>query len=286
MNDSATLIDIPEEPIGKKQLNDSATLIDIPEEPKILKKTRSIAAEFHEKPTFIVNPDSIESKEKSQIFFSAPQINNVKDRSQLSTESNTKHKQELNLEIKPYHSVRALESWQNLSPNLLWQELLARIISKGIGRLYLQQHHNYGRILCSQDGVVQSSLDKVPIAVYDGVIKEIKIMAKLPLNRIKKSQKVALKRYYNHEKVLLRIEFMIGNFGEEATIQVLRGQALKFYEQRQVDKSLEQAIYLGQKLEKTIGKIKKCRESTNTGDLTTLKIIMQQINKQLESLEF
>ncbi|VEP12920.1 Type II secretory pathway, ATPase PulE/Tfp pilus assembly pathway, ATPase PilB [Hyella patelloides LEGE 07179] len=285
LNNSATLIDLPEEAKSNSSLNNSATLIDLPEQ----QEATPSAKELYERPTFIVNnkQEKITNKEEqSQIFFSEPQINNVEVTNNTSICTHKKSEQNIHLALKANYSASPLESLINLPPESLWQELLSRIVSKGIGRLYLQQHHNYGRILCCQDGIVQSSLDKVPLALFEEIIKEIKMMAKLPLTKLKKAQKVALQRYYNHERVLLRIEFLIGKLGEEITLQVLRGQALKFYEQSQADKTLDQAIYLAQKLEKSLKKIRRCQNSANVGDLSTLKAIMRQVEKQLNLLEF
>ena len=108
----------------------------------------------------------------------------------------------------------------------------------------------------------------------------------MPLTPLEKNKKLAIQKYYNYERILLRIEFFVGKFGEEITIQVLRGQALKFYEQQQADKTIEQAIYLGQKLEKTLKKIKKCQSSADVVDLSSLKAIMRQVEKQFDLLDF
>ena len=149
----------------------------------------------------------------------------------------------------------------------------------------MQKQHRYGRIICSNNGVIQFSLDNVTHSLFEEIIKEIKNMVKMPLNSLEQSKKIAVQRYYNYERILLRIEFFVGKFGEEITIQVLRGQALRFYEQRQADKTIEQAIYLGQKLEKTLKKIRKCQSAADVVDLSSLKAIMRQVEKQFNLLD-
>jgi type II secretory ATPase GspE/PulE/Tfp pilus assembly ATPase PilB-like protein len=285
LDHTGTLIDIPpEHHVSQQSLDHTGTLIDLTEE----QIQNSSIPSLHDRPTFIVSNNSEiapKNKENLQLFFSEPQINNITEpNNKLSNSPITLDRSQI-LSIKNNYFDRPLDYFKNSPPNILWQELLSRILAKGIGRLYLQQHHNYGRIICSQDGIVQSSLDKVAIAVFEGVIKEIKMLAKLPLTKLDKPKKVAIQKFYNSERILLRIEFMIGQFGEEITLQVLRGQALQFYEQRQVSKNLDQAIYLGQKLEKTLKKMRICQGSVDTSDLSALKVIMRQVEKQLKLLE-
>jgi type II secretory ATPase GspE/PulE/Tfp pilus assembly ATPase PilB-like protein len=285
LDHTGTLIDIPpEHHVSQQSLDYTGTLIDIPPE----QIQNSSIPSLHDRPTFIVNNNSEiapKNQENLQLFFSEPQINNITNQKNKFDNSPIILDRNQIFNVKNNYFDKPLDYFKNSPPNILWQELLSRILAKGIGRLYLQQHHNYGRIICSQDGIVQSSLDKVAIAVFEGVIKEIKMLAKLPLTKLDKPKKVAIQKFYNSERILLRIEFLIGQFGEEITLQVLRGQALQFYEQRQVSKNLDQAIYLGQKLEKTLKKMRMCQGSVDTSDLSALKVIMRQVEKQLKLLE-
>ena len=282
-HNSPTLFDIPKEEITAKPSHNSPTLFDIPKEAVENYSEQNI----HERATFIVENKNELNREKvpSQILFSEPQINNIEFHHNTFVETKPPLDRNQVLNISTDNLDRPTEQLKSLPSELLWEELLARILTEGIGRLYLQKHARYGRIICSNNGVIQFSLDNVAFSLFEGIIKEIKKMAKMPLTVLKKNQKLAIQKYYNHERILLRIEFFVGKFGEEITIQVLRGQALRFYEQRQADKTIEQAIYLGQKLEKTLKKIRKCQSATDVVDLSSLKAIMRQVEKQLNLLD-
>ena len=188
-------------------------------------------------------------------------------------------------EPTPAISPLTREALSVLSPRQLWQELLIKILDAGIGRLYFERNQHCGRILCSQDGVVQSSLNNVSLPILQALINEVKTLARVPLEQLKKPKKVAIEKHYQQERLLLRIEMFPSKWGDEITIQVLRGKALKFYEQRQVKKMTEQALTLAQKLEKTLTKMRVCFDSAEIGDLSELQKIQQEINRQLKLLE-
>lgn len=257
---------------------------------------------LHDRPTLIVNginssadeikpPPSAMSfeYENSRIFSSQPQIDNTLFNQVATDNSFVQHSEEKKISPpvieEPVQPDNPIQGLIDLPPKLLWQELLSGAISGGIGRLFFRQLATHGHIMCSRDGVIQSSLEDVPLDVFSEVVKEIKKMAKLPLTKLKKNKKVALQKFHDQERVLLRGEFFIGEFGDEITLQVLRGQALHFYEQRQVDKTLKKAIYLGRQLEKTLRKIKMCSTSAELGDLHVLKETLKQVDKRLRLLD-
>lgn len=197
-----------------------------------------------------------------------------------SLQSNTKPQQSANrLEIEPQHLSKSVDFLANLTPQQLWQELLARILNGGIGRLYLERYPEYGRIIWSQDGVVQSSLNEVSIQVFQAIINQIKALAKLPPIPVDKHKKVAIEKYYQQERLLLRLEVFPGQCGEELTLQVLRGQALQYYEQKQIKKMTEQALNLAEQLEKTLKRITTCATSSELEDWQSI-IEMQQLMMQ------
>ena len=177
------------------------------------------------------------------------------------------------------------EAFSILSPRQLWQELLTTILNGGIGRLYLERDRDRGRILWSQEGVVQSSFDNVSLPILQALINEVKTLARVPREQLKKPKKIAIEKHHQQERLLLRIEMFPGQWGDEITIQVLRGKALKFYEQRQMKKMTEQALNLAQKLEKTLTKMRVCFDSAEIGDLSELQKVQQEINRQLKLLD-
>lgn len=142
-----------------------------------------------------------------------------------------------NLPILPTQSPEILSSIEllpTLPPKKLLEELLQRILAGGIGRLYLERQAYEGRILWSDNGVLQSILDKLPLSVFQGVLNELKRFASLPVTTVAEPKQVEKEYIYQKNRLLLRLRVMPGIYGEEATLQVLRGAALKFYQQQQL----------------------------------------------------
>jgi type II secretory ATPase GspE/PulE/Tfp pilus assembly ATPase PilB-like protein len=172
-----------------------------------------------------------------------------------------------------------------LDPAQLWQEVYNKMLGGGIGRLYLERLSDRGRIFCSQNGIIQFSLDRVSPSVYKAILNQVKILAKLSSDPLKERKKLAIEKYHEGERLLLRLEMFPSRWGEEGTIQVLRGKALSFYEQKQAQKMSEQALGLAIKLEKIVRKMSTYFTSEDIGDLSALLEIQNKINQHLKSLQ-
>ncbi|MDJ0574395.1 MAG: hypothetical protein QNJ65_04425 [Xenococcaceae cyanobacterium MO_234.B1] len=281
----------PQQPSGS-ELDYSLTLTDIPPTPP----NNSNTPNLHDRPTLIVDPQEESTLNSNPIedaisifqpaiVSSEPQITNSNSPELNHYQLNQIESNPSLLEVKARYINGSVDTLSSLAPQQLWQELLARILDGGIGRLYLERQANHGRIIWSRDGVIQSSLERVEIPIFEHIIQEIKILGKQPLTPIEKPKKVATEKFYNQERVLLRIEFFLNQYGEEITIQVLRGKALKFYEQRQVKRMMEQAVSLSQKLEKILKKMIFCTRSGELDDISSLKAIYEQIEVQIKLLE-
>jgi type II secretory ATPase GspE/PulE/Tfp pilus assembly ATPase PilB-like protein len=135
-----------------------------------------------------------------------------------------------------------------LPPKKLLEELLGRILAGGIGRLYLERQPYEGKILWSNNGVLQSVLDKLPLSVFQGVLNELKRFVSLPVNTVAEPKQVEKECVYQQKRLLLRLRIMPGIYGEEATLQVLRGAALKFYQQQQLMRLGRDALGISQQL--------------------------------------
>ncbi|MEL6384559.1 MAG: hypothetical protein AAFQ89_19295, partial [Cyanobacteria bacterium J06626_18] len=119
-----------------------------------------------------------------------------------------------------------------LSPKALMQALLGQVLGEGIGRLYFERPGSTGRILWSKDGILQAVLESIDAQLFQGVINEFKLLTHLSLIAVKKPKQVEIERMYEGERILLRLRVMPNAYGEEATLQVLRGTALRFYQQQ------------------------------------------------------
>jgi type II secretory ATPase GspE/PulE/Tfp pilus assembly ATPase PilB-like protein len=195
------------------------------------------------------------------------------------------------LEIQAKHLSSPVEVLASLSAEDLLQELLARVLLGGIGRLYFECHAQYGRVLWSQDGVLQSVLDSLPLPVFTRLITELKRFAQIPAVPITQARQAEIERLYDRNRVLLRFRFMPNQYGEEATLQVLRGAALRFYQRQQMTKLKRDALGIAKQLQTKLNEIRDRAYAepglagTKFDALPALNQLLQSIEEQLDHLE-
>ncbi|MEM8603022.1 MAG: hypothetical protein AAGF24_04225 [Cyanobacteria bacterium P01_H01_bin.121] len=198
------------------------------------------------------------------------------------------------LNIEAYYLSSPIEVIKAFPPRNLLHELLGRVLLGGIGRLYFEHQEETGRILWSQSGVLQSVLDQLPTEVFEQVVDELKILAEIPRTPVQQAQHVELERIYKHSRLLLRFRFMPGRHGETVTLQVLRGEALKFYEQQKVDRLGSDALSIAQQLQQKLDEIRNHRrgdvqvtnpDSQPGTSLEALQRMLTNLNQQLKDLE-
>ncbi|NEQ51786.1 MAG: hypothetical protein F6K11_16865 [Leptolyngbya sp. SIO3F4] len=179
------------------------------------------------------------------------------------------------------------------SPKALTQSLLKRIITQeGIGRLYLERQSTNCRILWSKDGVMQAVVDNISHQLFQGVINELKRIMSLSLIPVRKAKQIEIERIHNQKRILLRFRVMPGTYGEEATLQILRGAALKFYQQQQMDNIGRDALGIARDLQQRIDELRTqaqrdldvqdTKKKTLPKIMTMLRQMEQQLNEIIE----
>lgn len=178
-----------------------------------------------------------------------------------------------------------------LTPKELTQILLKRIITQeGIGRLYLERQSAICRILWSKDGVVQSVVEDISPQLFQGVINELKRIMSLSLIPVRKPKQVEIERIYNQKRILLRFRIMPGDHGEEATLQILRGAALKFYQQQQIDNISRDALGIAHDLQQRIDELRTQAQrnldaqDTKQKTLPAIMTMLKQMEQQLHDI--
>lgn len=172
-----------------------------------------------------------------------------------------------------------------LPPKTLLNELLARVLERGIGRLYLERQASQGRILWSLDGIVQSIVEELPLSAFQGVLNELKRLSSLPAITLNQAKQVEIECLYQKQRLLLRLRVMPGMYGEEATLQVLRGAALKFYQQQQLTRITRDALGTSQQLNYKVRELQQ-RLTLNTKDLNPEQLeALDSLNEIVEDLE-
>lgn len=194
------------------------------------------------------------------------------------------------LNISVNHSSSPLETLVQLPPRVLLHELLGRVLVSGIGRLYFERQPHQGRILWSQNGVMQSVLDNLDANHFQGVLNELKRLMEMPLLPVKTTKQVEVERLYKGAQLLLRFRVIPGTHGEEATLQVLRGAALKFYQQQLIGSLGRDALGLAQKLQQRVHEIRdRARSELNLSRsqieaLPALRELLHQLDQQVEEI--
>lgn len=251
----------------------AATLFEIP--PEFLNQNKPL--NLDDKPTVIGgNPAELLAQEASQnnpeIAFGEAQI------SELIAETLGKVPQAL-------QEPETADFLPQLTPQLSWQKLLEKAFRHQSEYISLSRYSDHGSIVVSKNELTQSSIEQVPLPIFCSLIDEIKRMARLPQATSSHPKKVVLERFYEQERILLRLEFSLQEGIEKVGIQILRNQALKHYEQQQMDKVSEQALQLAKQLEKTLRRIQACFDSAELTNLRELQTVHSRINHQLRLLD-
>ena len=179
-----------------------------------------------------------------------------------------------------------------LPPRKILEELLARVLADGIGRLYLERLPYHGRILWSENGVVQSILEELQLCIFQGVLNEFKQFTDLPITKIAEAQQVEKEYLYQKQRLLLRLRVMPGMYGEEATLQVLRGAALKFYQNQQVSRLSQDALSISQQLSYKLQELQaKLLQSSNNNpekieSLKALNRLLKNLDRQIKYVSY
>jgi type II secretory ATPase GspE/PulE/Tfp pilus assembly ATPase PilB-like protein len=240
-------------------------------------------------------------QDRPTLIISSPKKLNIEDSNSLSIEENAnvldkkteKASFDRSLENIPSLEVQAIyleapaEFLTTLSPQLLWRELLGRMLGVGVGKLRFERQQDFGCITLSQNGVTHLSINKLDLQLFQGVLSEFKYLAKLPISFVREVRRGELLRCYKKEKLLLSWQISPSQFGEEAMLHVLRGNALKFYQQKQMDDIGEQALQLAKTLESKLNQIQTLREmnSAPIRQLASLRQVQTDISLYLRSLQ-
>ena len=193
------------------------------------------------------------------------------------------------LKLQATYISRPLSGLLTLPPPQLLQELLSRVLLSGIGRLFMEHQRDKGRILWTQEGVLQSVLDDLPLPLFNALVQELKHFFSLPFVPVERPKQIEMERLYNKNHILLLLQVNPGENGEEATLQVLRGEALNFYRQQKLADLSQDALTLAMQLQRKLNEIgDRFDPHLDPESLYTLPAIDQLIksmNQQIQALE-
>ncbi|MBE9095829.1 hypothetical protein IQ252_18445 [Tychonema sp. LEGE 07203] len=190
------------------------------------------------------------------------------------------------LDVEALHLSSPVEVLATLPAPQLLQELLGRVLLDGIGRLFFERPQSQGRILWSQDGVLKSIVEGIDPVLFEEVIDELKRLTDMPVSPIEHPKQVEVERIYQNTHLLLRLRVMAVGGKEEATLQVLRGAALRFYQQQQLSSLSRDALRLAEELQRKVNLMRdRTRLSPAPLDgLPALEKVIKNVDGQLEAL--
>ena len=178
-----------------------------------------------------------------------------------------------------------------LPPKVLMQALLDKVIGDGIGRLYLKHQAPSNRILWSRNGVLEGLIEPVDSQVLQAVINEFKKLTHVAVTPVTQPKQVEIERTQNGQRILLRLKIIPGVETEQATLQVLRGAALQFHQQQQMDRlgrhALDAAQILQQRLNAMRDRARKSLDSPpgRSRTLSALVKLLKELDIQVQEIE-
>jgi hypothetical protein len=170
--------------------------------------------------------------------------------------------------------------WQSLSGEAFMHGLLVRMMASGVGRLFLVQKLGCGQVLWTENGTAKMRLEPVAAEQFCGAIAALKHLTHLPAAPIAAPIEVEIERFYQRQRILLRLRITPKDGSEEATIQVLRGAALKFYQKHQIHNLRRDTQAIAQELRQKVLELSK-RNHQGEIDRSTLP----EIDRTIASLE-
>ncbi len=185
-----------------------------------------------------------------------------------------------------------------LNPRELLEALLGRILTNGIGRLYFEHQGEVGRVLSSDSGVFQTVIEGLPIATFNGVIAELKKLTALPLKPVQQTLQVEIERLYDKSRLLLRLRLIPKQLeegktsSEDATLQILQGSALRFYQQQQVSSLSRDTLSVARQLQRKVEELHRRTHNTQQpidpdelAVMPELQEVLQNVKTQLIEIE-
>lgn len=193
----------------------------------------------------------------------------------------------LPLEVEPIHLSSSMEFLATLAPHEILPELLGRLLRGGMGRLYFQRQSERGRIVLRQENTSPLVMEGLNESAFEDIMLDLKRLVNLPLDPVTQPKQIESERLYKQECILLCLKVVPSTHGEEATLQILRGSPLKFYQQQKLERLGQDAIKLAGQLQRKLNEIRdrSYRYSISPIDtVQTLKELLGHLNQQLETL--
>ncbi|NJN73104.1 MAG: hypothetical protein HC799_10020 [Limnothrix sp. RL_2_0] len=191
------------------------------------------------------------------------------------------------LEVKSRYASSPATMLAQLPPHEMVLELFGRSLSQNITQLLLERQQTNGRIIWSRNGRSQLLLDRLPLPLFQGLIHELKRLTDFPVRPVDKPRKVEMLRLYENKPLLLRLRFVPGQFGEQAAVQLFRGQLLQKYQKSQMAKLSQEIMQITGLLEQKLRQA-SARSQINPEKIAALGDLQKsfaQMNRSVEMIK-
>jgi hypothetical protein len=173
------------------------------------------------------------------------------------------------LSIKTAYQKFSPEQLKALDSTELLENLLGQVLDGGIGRLYFEHQFSSGRVLSSNSGVLQSMVEHLPIDRFESLIWALKNLMRINPEPVTEPIQVEIERWYEKNRLLLRLRVMPrwddqDVIGEDATLQILRGAALRFYQQQQSANLRRDTLLVAKNLQLKVQALQQRSKSLNS----------------------
>jgi type II secretory ATPase GspE/PulE/Tfp pilus assembly ATPase PilB-like protein len=181
------------------------------------------------------------------------------------------------LKISPQAVSAFHPQLQTLPLPQLMQVLLLSILDSGVGRLYFERQGQAGRVFWSKNGEVEAVLSDLPAQQFQALIDELKTLVSMSCSATNKPAIAEVERLYQNQRILLRLQILPRVDGEDATLQVLRGSALKFHQQHQLTALSRSAIQIARQLYQKMHELQVQTQSVQTQSVQTQSVQTQSV---------
>jgi hypothetical protein len=180
------------------------------------------------------------------------------------------------LAVSTQHLASSPETLVVLPPKILLQELLGRALLAGITYLEFDSQGDRSRILWNQSGVLQPLLTELSSYQLNGVLDCL--YQSLNANR---SQPIAMLEYhYQNQAVILDVRSQ----GPTTALRILKGAALRFYQQQQASQLKQESILLIDQLRCRLEQLSHYRQSNDLELAAQSRSTFTVLQEQLQEL--
>ncbi len=180
------------------------------------------------------------------------------------------------LVVSTQHLASAPETLAVLPPKTLLQELLGRALLAGITYVELDNQGDRSRILWNQSGVLQPLLTELSSYQLNGILDCL--YQSLNANR---SQPIAILEYhYQNQAVVLDVRSQ----GPTTALRILKGAALRFYQQQQASQIKQESLLLIEQLRSRLDQLSHYRQSNDLELAAQSRSTFTVLQEQLQAL--